>query len=265
MNILEAMISIGIQPVSATSKYGWLAAPGHKSGRPEIFVSAIYNVWWNVIAPQLSGGAQLLASYVKGVPVDEASKMLGPVDPATPMPGRENISRSLAAINKVKAIETSTAIKAVIKSDVPIEKTCRYCHDFTFSNGGISGHRVFGLHNLSGGIISLDFSGKPRNLITTDLAIIAGDGSMPGSCLLVVGLEMFLRIKEVSEDVIVLPSSNVIQRALPFLKHYQDIACICPSYSLMHELHRNLPSANIQFSPIEPMGLWDGTLFSSAI
>ena len=265
MNILEALINIGIRPVSATSRYGWFEAPGHTVGRPEIFVSALFNRFWNVITPELNGGAQMLASYVKGVPIDEASKMLGPVDPATPMPGRENISRSLATIDKVKPIETNTAINAVIKSEMPLDKTRRHCMDFTISSMGVSGRRVFGILNISGGIISFDFSGKPRDIITRDLALISGDGSKPGSCILVVGLEVFLRIDDAAEDVIVLPSSNVIKRAMPFLQHYQNIECVCPSYSLMHELHRNLPSANIQFSPIEPIGLWNGTLFSSAI
>lgn len=261
MNILEAMIATGIQPVSATSRYGWFEAPGHTVGRPEVFVSALFNQWWNVKDPEHHGDAYKLASYLQGVSIDEAAKMLGPVDPMMEMPKRD-IKRSLIEIEDVKPIETDTAQKAVMKSEVPFDKTLQYCKDFKYTNNGVKGLRVFGLWNMSGGIISLDFSGRHKDPIARDVALIPGDGSKAGTCILVVGIKEFLLLDEVSEDVALLPSSNILNRAIPFLAHYDIIECVCQAYYLKPELRKNIPSAQIRVSHNEPQGLWDGTLFA---
>ena len=262
MNILEAMISIGIQPESSTSKYGWFEAPGHTVGRPEVFASALFNQWWNVQAPEHHGDTYMLASYLLGVTIDEAAKMLGPVDPMKEMPNRDHIKRSHIEIEDVRPIETDTAKKAVMKSEVPFDKTLQYCKDYKYTNNGVKGLRVFGLWNMSGGIVSLDFSGKHKDPIARDVALIPGDGSKAGTCILVVGIKEFLRLDEVAEDVALLPSSNILNRAIPFLAHYEIIDCVCQAYYLIPELRKNIPSAQIRVSHNEPHGLWDGTLFA---
>ena len=267
MNILEAMESLGIQPVTKTSRYGWFEAPEQANGRPVIFASALFNQWVHVFEPRLHGNTSMLVSFLAQISVDEAKQELlrtgidDEVCPTLAMPGREHINKSQISISREMPIETKTARSAVIKSGMPLGKTINYCKDFTYQNNGIPGHRVFGLYNVSGGIISLDFSGKPKDLITRDMALIPGNGSRAGSCIIVVGIEVFLRIDEMSEDIVLLPSSNIIDRALSFLEHYEIINCICPSYALLRALHDNLSQSEIRISSIEPPGWWDGTLF----